>query len=68
MLGWLSMPSTSSAAARKLPEIQSRHDMVVNVLLNNILIERGLISHEQKWEDRKTVRTARDDFTVGTGH
>ena len=47
-------------------EIQSRHDTVVNILLNNILVQRGLISHEQKWEDRKMVRTARDEITVGT--
>ena len=30
-------------------EIQSRHDTVVNILLNNILIKRGLIDREQKW-------------------
>ena len=33
-------------------EIQSRHDKVVNAILNNILIQRGLVSHEQKCEDR----------------
>ena len=49
-------------------EIQSRHDIVVNILLNNNLIQRGLIAHEQKWEDRKTVRTVRDENTVGTEH
>ena len=49
-------------------EIIARHDIVLNVLLNNILIQRGLISHEQNWEDRKTVRTARDEITVGTEH
>ena len=49
-------------------EINTRHDIVVNVLLNNILVQRGLITHEQKWEDRKTVRTARDEITVGTEH
>ena len=27
-------------------EINARHDMVVNILLNNILIKRGLITHE----------------------
>ena len=47
-------------------EINTRHDIVVNVLLNNILVQRGLIPHEQKWEDRKTVRTPRDEITVGT--
>ena len=40
----------------------------MNVILNNIHIQRGLISREQKWEDRKTVRTARDEITVGTEH
>ena len=49
-------------------EICARHDIVVNILLNNILIQRGLITHEQKWEDRKTVRTPRDEITVGTEH
>ena len=49
-------------------ETNARHDIVVNILLNNILTQRGLISHEQKWEDRKTVRTARDEITVGTEH
>ena len=49
-------------------EINARHDAVVNILLNNILKQRGLISHEQKWEDRKTVRTARDENAVGTEH
>ena len=49
-------------------EINTRHDIVVNILLNNILIPRGLISHEQKWEDRKTVRTAKDEITIGTEH
>ena len=49
-------------------EINSRHDLVVNILLNNTLKQRGLISHEQKWEDRKTVRTANDEITIGTEH
>ena len=49
-------------------EINARHDMVVNILLNNILVQRGLISHEQKWEDRKMVRTETDEITVGTEH
>ena len=34
-------------------EIAARHDIVVNILLNNILVQRGLIDREQKWEDRK---------------
>ena len=29
-------------------DINNRHDMVVNILLNNILIQRGVISHEQR--------------------
>ena len=49
-------------------EINARHDIVVDILLNNILVQRGLITHEQKWEDRKTVRSARDEITVGTEH
>ena len=49
-------------------EINGRHDTVVNILLNNILVQRGLITHEQKWEDRKIVRTARDEITIGTEH
>ena len=46
-------------------EINTRHDIVVNFLLNNILVQRGLVSHEPKWEDRKTVRSAKDEITVG---
>ena len=38
-------------------EINARHDIIVNILLNNILIKRGLIDHEQKWDDRRMVRT-----------
>ena len=49
-------------------EISARHDIVVNILLNNILKQRGLTTREQKWEERKTVRTARDEITVGTEH
>ena len=49
-------------------EIQSRHDTVINIILNNILKQRGVISHEQKLEDRKTVRTACDESTIGTEH
>ena len=32
-------------------EINARHDIVVNILLNNILVQRGLIANEQMWED-----------------
>ena len=49
-------------------EINSRHDIVVNILLNNILKRRGLITHEQRWEDRKMVRTPTDLITIGTEH
>ena len=49
-------------------EITARHDIAVNILLNNIHVRRGLISHEQKWDDRKTVRTRTDEITVGTEH
>ena len=57
-----------SCCKRVSGEISARHDIVVNILLNNILIQRGLIAHEQKWEDRKVVLTARDETTVGTEH
>ena len=29
-------------------EINNRHDIVVNIILDNILIQRGLIAHEQR--------------------
>ena len=46
--------------------INIRHDTVVNILLNNILVRRGLAMHEQRWDDRKTVRARTDEITVGT--
>ena len=49
-------------------EINARHDIVVNILLNNILIRRGLVTNEQKWDERKTARTPKDEITVGTEH
>ena len=49
-------------------EINARHDVVVNILLNNILVQRGLITHEQEWDDRKMVRTGNDEITIGTEH
>ena len=49
-------------------EINARHDIIVNILLNNILRQRRLITHEQKWEDRKMVRTDTDEITIGTEH
>ena len=49
-------------------EINSRHDTVVNILPNIILKQRGLISHEQRWDEMKTNRTANAEITVGTEH
>ena len=49
-------------------EINARHDIVVNILLNNILRQRRLIAHEQRWEDRKMVRTPSDEITIVTEH
>ena len=43
-----------SCCKRVSGEITARHDIVVNILLNNILVQRGLITREQKWDDRKT--------------
>ena len=64
---------TEREARRKLCkkaacEINDLNVTVVNILLNNILIQRGLTSHEQWWEDMKTARTANDEITVGTEH
>ena len=50
------------------PEINARHDIVVNILLNNVLKQRGLITPEQKWGERKMVRTPSDEITIGTEH
>ena len=57
-----------SCCKKLASEISARHDIVVNILLNNILKQRGLIAREQMWEGRKTVRTAHDEITVGTEH
>ena len=57
-----------SCCGKVSAEINTRHDTVVNILLNNILMQRGLISHEQKWEDRKMVRSSHDEITIGTEH
>ena len=46
-----------SCCKRVSGEINERHDTVVNILLSNILIQRGLIAHEQNWEERKMVKT-----------
>ena len=57
-----------SCCKRVSGEINAIHDIVVNILLNSILVQRGLITHEQKWEDRKMVRTDTDEITIGTEH
>ena len=49
-------------------EINARHDIVGNILVNNIPIQRGLISYVPRWEDLMTVRTDKDEITVGTEH
>ena len=46
-----------SNCKRVVGEICARHDIVVNIILNNILKQRGLTAYEQKWEDEKTVKT-----------
>ena len=57
-----------SCCKRVSGEINARHDIVVNILLDNILVQRGIISHEQRWEDRKMVRTTHDEITIRTEH
>ena len=64
----LNAKHTVSCCNKVSCENDSCHSIVVNVLLNNILVERGLVSHEQRWEDRKTVRTPRVEITVWTEH
>ena len=49
-------------------EINAKHDTFIIILLNNILKQRGLMTHEQKWDDRKMVLTRTDEITVGTEH
>ena len=44
-----------SCCRRVTREINTCHDIVVNVLLNDILKQRELASHEQKWGERKIV-------------
>ena len=57
-----------SCCRRVAGEINIRHDIVVNILLNNILVQSGHVTHEQQWDDRKMVRTGRDEITIGTEH
>ena len=40
----------------------------MDILLNNIPVQRGLVTHEQKWDDRKMVRSKTDEITIGTEH
>ena len=49
-------------------KINAGHDIIVDILLDNILVQRSVITHEQEWEDRKMVRTAHDEITIGTEH
>ena len=49
-------------------KINSRHDIVVNILPNNILLQRWLIEHEWRLEDRKMILTATDEIAIGTEH
>ena len=49
-------------------EINARHDIVVNILINNIPKQRGLVSKEQNWDDMKMAKTTRDEITIGTEH
>ena len=46
-----------SCSKKVAGETNNRHDIFVNILMNNILIERGSITQEQRWEDMKMVRT-----------
>ena len=57
-----------SCCRKESCEINARHDIVVNILLNNILVQRGLVTYKQSWDDRKMIRTARDEITIGTEH
>ena len=67
--GLLALSAKHISCCKKVSgEISARHDTVVEILLNNILVQRGLIAHEQKWEDRKPVKTPTDEITVGTEH
>ena len=56
-----------SCCKRVGSDINTRHAIVLNILLNNILVQRGLISHE-KWEDKTIARTSNDETIGGTKH
>ena len=57
-----------SSCKKVSAEINARHDTVVNIIMDNILNQRGLASHEQRLEDRKMVRAWNDKIAVGTEH
>ena len=61
----LSAKHIISCCKNERAEISARKDIVVNIFIN-ILKQRGLVSHEQRREDRKMVMTAKDEFTIGT--
>ena len=49
-------------------ELNARHDTVVNILLDIIVVQRWLMAHEHELEDWKMVRTANDEIAIGTEH
>ena len=49
-------------------EINALNNIVVNILFNILLKQRELITNEQRWDERKTVRTASDENSIGTEH
>ena len=49
-------------------EINARQDIVVNIIFNKILVQRGMVANEQKWDERNLVNAVRDEITVGTEH
>ena len=51
-----------SCCTKVSAEINARHDIVVNIYPNNILVQRGLLTLEQKWEDLKMVRADSDEI------
>ena len=57
-----------SSFIKESVDINARHDIVVNILLNNILIQRCLIVNEQRLEDSRTVRRTNDEIMIGTEH
>ena len=57
-----------SCCKRASGEINTRHDNVVKILLDNVLTQIGLIAHEQNWDERKMVMAVRNEFTIGTEH